>query len=134
VVERSFMFGIGMPELMVILIVALLVLGPKRLPEVAKALGKAVAELRRATADITDELRHAQTMLEEETRKATNPEPERPSPTHPTDPDVKPRPVPGETNVATAARSDREAADEPATTEQAAGTSGSGPGEAGSRS
>jgi Tat protein translocase TatB subunit len=34
------MFGIGVPELLVILVVALIVLGPKRLPEVAKALGK----------------------------------------------------------------------------------------------
>ena len=64
------MFGIGLPELLVILVVALVVLGPKRLPEVAKVLGKGLAEFRRATADITDELRTAQNMLEEETRGA----------------------------------------------------------------
>ncbi|MFM7143469.1 MAG: twin-arginine translocase TatA/TatE family subunit, partial [Alphaproteobacteria bacterium] len=34
------MFGIGMPEMVVILVVALIVLGPRRLPEVARALGK----------------------------------------------------------------------------------------------
>ena len=65
------MFGIGLPELLVILVVALIVLGPKRLPEVARTLGKGLAEFRRATADITDELRGAQHMLEEEARAAT---------------------------------------------------------------
>jgi Tat protein translocase TatB subunit len=65
------MFGIGVPELLVILVVALIVLGPKRLPEVAKALGKGLAEFRRATSDLTDELRGAQTMIEREARDAT---------------------------------------------------------------
>jgi Tat protein translocase TatB subunit len=64
------MFGIGMPELLVILVVALVVLGPKRLPEVARALGRGLAELRRATAGITDELHNAQVMIEEEIRQA----------------------------------------------------------------
>ena len=64
------MFGIGAPELLVILVVALIVLGPKRLPEVAKALGKGLAEFRRATSDLTDELRGAQTMIEREAREA----------------------------------------------------------------
>lgn len=64
------MFGIGVPELLVILVVALIVLGPKRLPEVAKALGKGLAELRRATADVTDELRDAQATIEREARDA----------------------------------------------------------------
>jgi TatA/E family protein of Tat protein translocase len=63
------MFGIGVPELLVILVVALIVLGPKRLPEVAKALGKGLAEFRKATADLTDELRNAQTMIEREARE-----------------------------------------------------------------
>lgn len=64
------MFGIGVPELLVILVVALIVLGPKRLPEVAKALGKGLAEFRKATADLTDELRTAQTTIEREAREA----------------------------------------------------------------
>lgn len=64
------MFGIGMPELMVILVVALVVLGPKRLPEIARALGKGLAEFRRATSDINEELQKAQRAVETEARAA----------------------------------------------------------------
>lgn len=64
------MFGIGTPELLVILVVALIVLGPQRLPEVARALGKGLAELRRATSGLTDELQNARILLEQEAQAA----------------------------------------------------------------
>jgi sec-independent protein translocase protein TatA len=46
------MFNLGMTELLIILGVALLVLGPKKLPELARALGKGLAEFKRATSDL----------------------------------------------------------------------------------
>ncbi|MEX0880008.1 MAG: TatA/E family twin arginine-targeting protein translocase [Thermoanaerobaculia bacterium] len=47
------MFGsIGMPELVLIFIVALLVFGPKKLPELGKSLGRGLAEFKRASEDL----------------------------------------------------------------------------------
>jgi Tat protein translocase TatB subunit len=49
------MFGIGMTELLVIFVIGLLVLGPKRLPELARSLGRTLAEFRRASTDLRQE-------------------------------------------------------------------------------
>lgn len=46
------MFGIGMTELLVIFVIGLVVLGPKRLPSLARSLGRSLAEFRRASNDI----------------------------------------------------------------------------------
>ncbi|MCE5282657.1 MAG: Sec-independent protein translocase protein TatB [Deltaproteobacteria bacterium] len=51
------MFGIGMPELLVIAVIALLVVGPKKLPEIAKALGKGLSEFRKVTESATDTIK-----------------------------------------------------------------------------
>ena len=49
------MFGIGMTEVIIILVVALLVIGPKKLPDVARSIGKGLREFRRATTDLKEE-------------------------------------------------------------------------------
>jgi sec-independent protein translocase protein TatA len=43
------MFGLGMQELLVILVIALIVVGPKKLPDIAKSLGRGLAEFKRTT-------------------------------------------------------------------------------------
>jgi sec-independent protein translocase protein TatA len=51
------MFGIGLPELLLIMVLALLVLGPQRLPEVARMVGRAYAQLRRASEEFQNTIR-----------------------------------------------------------------------------
>ncbi len=50
------MFGIGMPEMILIFALALIVLGPKKLPELAKSLGRAMGEFKKAASDIKDSM------------------------------------------------------------------------------
>jgi sec-independent protein translocase protein TatB len=86
------MFGIGMPELLLILVLALIVLGPKKLPEVARALGKGMAEFRRATDELKEEFRQMEREVEESSPEATvkdDPFLEKPSETI-----AKPTPLP----------------------------------------
>jgi TatA/E family protein of Tat protein translocase len=75
------MFGIGMPELLVILGLALVILGPKKLPDLARGLGRAMKELKRATEDMRESLHEETTELKgmkdtivEEIDRATEPQ------------------------------------------------------------
>ena len=53
------MFNISGPELLVILVVALIVLGPNRLPQAAKSIGNAMREFRKVSGGIQDEIKGA---------------------------------------------------------------------------
>lgn len=69
------MFGIGSTELLVILLVALVVLGPKSLPQIARTLGKALGEFRRVSTDFQRTL-NTEVDLEEHDRRKKDAEKE----------------------------------------------------------
>ena len=50
------MFGLGMPEILMILAIALIVIGPKKLPDLAKTLGRAMGEFKRSAQDFKQSL------------------------------------------------------------------------------
>jgi len=68
------MGNIGFPELIVIFIVALLVFGPKRLPELGRSLGRGISEFRKASSDLKGSLEREIQSLESETAAAVQPE------------------------------------------------------------
>ena len=54
--ESRCVFGIGIPELILIAIIALVVVGPKRMPDLARTIGKGVADIKRATDEVRESL------------------------------------------------------------------------------
>ena len=73
------MGNLGMPELMMIMFLALLLFGPKKLPEIGKQVGKALGEFKRASNDlkrsIQDEMDKAQAGLDSISNDPPKPEP-----------------------------------------------------------
>lgn len=64
------MFGLGFGEIIIILVLALILLGPQRLPDVAKQLGKGLREFKKATDDLKDQF---ETELYSEPKKPARP-------------------------------------------------------------
>jgi len=65
------MFGLGVPELMLIFIIALVLFGPKRLPEIGRTLGKAMGEFKKATDELKNTVEREVRM--EELRQISSP-------------------------------------------------------------
>lgn len=78
------MFGIGFPEMLVILVVGLIFFGPKKLPDIARQLGKGVAEFKKATDDVkknfTDAVSDAQSSIMNPPKTEDPPSPVLPDP------------------------------------------------------
>ncbi len=64
------MGSIGVPEMLFIFVLALLIFGPKKLPELGRTLGKGLAEFRRASAELKGSLEREMNNIEQETKAA----------------------------------------------------------------
>jgi sec-independent protein translocase protein TatA len=74
------MGSIGFPELLVIFVIALIVFGPRRLPEIGKALGQGINEFKRASKDLQNRLEDE---IEADRRASTTATPEATAPANP---------------------------------------------------
>src|SRR5574341_842368 len=71
--RASGLFGIGMPELVVIFVIALVILGPQELPKLAKSLGRVMAEFKRTSDDLMQQVQRELDSVETEEAKSAEP-------------------------------------------------------------
>ena len=71
--------SIGMPELILIFVIALIVFGPKKLPEIGKSLGKGLAEFKKASDDFKQNIQKEVDSLKDETKPDSSTSPTKPS-------------------------------------------------------
>ena len=73
------MFGLGMGELILILLIALIFIGPKKLPELAKGLGKGIRDFQNAAKGLSDQLQEDEHKTPPQVTDASQQEESRPS-------------------------------------------------------
>ena len=91
------MFGLGFPEIMLILVIALIVFGPKKLPELGKSIGRAMAEFKKASEDFQESMRSEMKEVEkatgvEDLKKLDSYDPLANNQTEATRPEIEPSP------------------------------------------
>ena len=75
------MFGsIGMPELIIILVIALIIFGPRKLPELGKSLGRSLNEFKRASTDLQNTLEQEIRLEEQKSQADARQRPPEPMP------------------------------------------------------
>jgi sec-independent protein translocase protein TatA len=75
--QPAFIQGIGGPELLIILVIILLLFGAKKLPELARGLGKSMKEFKNATQEVQEDFQEAMDSVD--TRKPEEPEKKKPA-------------------------------------------------------
>jgi sec-independent protein translocase protein TatA len=86
------MGSIGMPEMVVIAVIALIIFGPRKLPELGKSLGKSIAEFKRASNELKNTLEEEiRTEELQEARKSAQIPPTQATPATPSEPTTTPR-------------------------------------------
>jgi len=70
-------FGVGLPEMALIMVVALLIFGPKKLPEIGRSMGKAIRSFQEASSEFESEFKREAEQLEQAVKTTAELEPKK---------------------------------------------------------